>query len=222
MGVLGQPHVMVRFMVIDKPKNVQKAILYYAGFVTVLTILCTVAALSARVLLPDLLGSDPELALPTLSSSFMPGVLSGLFLAGLFAATMSTADSQILASSAALTRDLVPKYKDNVLWTKSGTILVAILALTVAMNGDKNVFRLALYGWSAMAASMGPLLLVYALGKKPSQIHAIIMMLVGAGVSIGWEEAGLTGDMFNVLPGVAASLFIYYFWSDDKGNTIKF
>ncbi len=209
MGVLGQPHVMVRFMVIDKPKSVKKAIFYYAGFVVILSALCMLAALSARVLLPELAVGDPELALPTLSQQLMPGILSGLFLAGLFAAAMSTADSQVLASSAALTRDLVPKYKDNIFWTKSGTILVALLALCIAISGDKNVFKLATYGWSVMAAGMGPLLFVYSLGKKPSQKQAIAMMLLGADVTIWWEQAGLTGDMFNVLPGVVAALSIY-------------
>lgn len=209
MGALGQPHVMVRFMVIDKPESVRQSILYYAGFVAVLSALCTIAALCARVLLPELVNGDTELALPSLSANLMPGVLSGLFLAGLFAAAMSTADSQVLASSAALTRDLVHKYKDNVWWTKGGTVLVALLALVVAITGDKNVLKLALYGWSVMAASMGPLLFVYALGGKPKQVHAVLMMLVGAGVAVAWEEMGLSGDLYNVLPGVAASLLTY-------------
>jgi len=207
---LGQPHVMVRFMVIDKAENVKKAVLYYAGFVTILSILCMIAALCARVLLPELSESDPELALPTLSANLMPEILSGLFLAGLFAAAMSTADSQVLSSSAALTHDLFPRYKDNVVWSKLGTFLVGLLALGIAISGDKNVMELALYGWSVMAAGMGPLLFVYALGQKPSQIHAVAMMIGGAAVSVGWEQAGLSNDLYSVLPGVATSLLIYF------------
>ncbi|MCB1532863.1 MAG: sodium/proline symporter [Alphaproteobacteria bacterium] len=210
MGVMGQPHVMVRFMVLDHSDSARTAALYYAGFVSLLTVLCTLAALAARVLLPELINSDPELALPTISANLMPGVLSGLFLAGLFAATMSTADSQVLASSAALTRDLTTKHQDNVLWAKAGTVLVALLALVVALSGNQSVLKLTLYGWSVMASSMGPLLFVYAMGKKPTQAHAIAMMLIGAGVSISWEEAGLSGDIYNVLPGIITALLVYF------------
>lgn len=207
MGVLGQAHVMVRFMVIDKAESVKKALIYYAGLVSILSILCVVAALSARVLLPEL--QDAELALPMLASDLMPSVLAGLFLAGLFAAAMSTADSQVLSSSAALTRDIVPRYKDSLLWSKAGTLLVALFALGVAVSGDKNVFKLATFAWSVMAAGLTPLILVYSFHKKPSQALAVLMMLGGAGASIAWELAGLSGEMYNVLPGLAAGLAIY-------------
>ncbi len=208
MGILGQAHIMVRFMVIDKAENVKKVLIYYAGLVTILTSLCMLGALCARVLFPEL--EDAELSLPILSSELMPGILSGMFLAGLFAAAMSSADSQVLSSSAALTRDLIPRYKDSLLWTKGGTLLVALLALGIALSGDKNVFKLATYGWAVGGAGLGPLVFIYSLGKKPSQIHAVLMMVGGVAVSIGWDLAGLSGDIYNVLPGIVAGLLIYF------------
>ncbi|MCB1650428.1 MAG: sodium/proline symporter, partial [Alphaproteobacteria bacterium] len=63
MGVLGQPHVMVRFMVLEKAQSAKKAVLYYALMVSALAVLCTIAGLCARVVLPDLINGDPELAL---------------------------------------------------------------------------------------------------------------------------------------------------------------
>lgn len=209
-GIMGASHVIVRFMVVENAAGAKKAVLYYIFFVTALSALCTIAGLCARVLIPELSeGGDAELALPLFSAQFLPEILSGLFLAGLFAAAMSTADSQILSSSAALTRDLTPRYKDKYLWTKAGTVLVALLALAVAISGDKSVFKLATFGWSIMGAGMGPLLFIYTLGKKPTQLHALLMMIGGVAVSLAWDFAGLSDAVYNVMPGILAGLLIY-------------
>lgn len=212
MGVLGQAHVMVRFLVLDKAESAKQATLYYVGMVTILSVLCTTAGLCARIILPELSaeGADAELALPMISAQLMPGVLSGLFLAGLFAAAMSSADSQILASSAALTRDIVPKYRDNVWWSKAGTIVVAALALGIALLGNKNVFSLATYAWAVMAAGLGPLIFVQLLGRQPAQIHALIMMVGGILAALAWDHYGLGSDLYNVAPGVVTGLALYF------------
>ena len=102
------------------------------------------------------------------------------------------------------------RYKDSVIWTRLGTVLVAVLALVITLSGSKSVFGLVLYGWTAMAAGMGPLLLVYVLGMRPSQPQALAMMLTGAGVSIAWENSSFSGDLYSALPGVLASLLVCF------------
>ena len=67
--------------------------------------------LSARVLLPELASADQELALPVLATQLLPSIFVGGILAGLFSATISTADSQVLSCSAALTQDINPAWK---------------------------------------------------------------------------------------------------------------
>lgn len=207
IGILGQPHVMVRMMVIDKAEGARTVFTIYAALVALCAVLWTVGALAARVILPDL--SDPEINLPALSAHLMPGVLSGLFLAGLFAAAMSTADSQILSSSAALTRDIVTRFRGSRLFAKAGTLFVASLALLVALKGDDSVLKLVTFAWSFMAAGFVPLIVVYVLGKKPSQVLAVLMILGGITASYIWEHMGLSGDVYNVLPGLLAGGLIY-------------
>ena len=82
-----------------------------------------------RLLLPEVNNFDSELALPMLAQSLLPDVYVGLILAGLFAATMSTADSQILSCSAAITRDFKPGTKLSYLTTKfvNGLSLLPLL-----------------------------------------------------------------------------------------------
>ncbi|MGK7894314.1 MAG: sodium/proline symporter, partial [Xenococcus sp. (in: cyanobacteria)] len=107
-GVVGQPHILVRAMAIDSADNIGFARDVKTIFGLVNSTAAILIGLSARVLLPSLSNSDPELALLYLSLDLLPGILVGLMLAGLFAATISTADSQILSCSAALTQDVFP------------------------------------------------------------------------------------------------------------------
>ena len=83
---------------------------------------------------------DAELTLPLLSSELLPPVLVAFVLAGLFASTMSTADSQILSCSAALTQDLFPKWRQSYTMAKVGTVLMTAIVLLIAVAGSGNVF----------------------------------------------------------------------------------
>jgi len=100
-GVVGQPHIMVRFMTLDDVKNINKTrAYYYIWYIAFYTITIGVG-LTARLILPETSTFDAELALPMISQKLLPEILIGVVLAGIFSATMSTADSQILSCSAA-------------------------------------------------------------------------------------------------------------------------
>ncbi|MFT5795791.1 MAG: sodium/proline symporter, partial [Ulvibacter sp.] len=122
IGVIGQPHIMVRFMAMDQPNNITKVRGYYYSFYTLFYVLTILVGITARILLPDVNNFDAELALPTLANSLLPEILVGLILAGLFAATMSTADSQILSCTAAVTCDFKSGKKLSYLMTKLVTV----------------------------------------------------------------------------------------------------
>jgi sodium/proline symporter len=126
--------------------------------------------LTARVLLPNLLTQgDPELALPYLAIDLLPAGLVGLMLAGLFSATISTADSQILSCSAALTQDLFPQISHSYRWAKIGTLTITAVILVIALVGNNNVFALVTFSWSALASGLGPLLLL-RVWQKPVKL----------------------------------------------------
>ncbi|MCR9206398.1 MAG: sodium/proline symporter, partial [Halobacteriovoraceae bacterium] len=125
-GVIGQPHIIVRFMTIDDTKNMKKTQMYYYSFYIIFTILTYGVGIVSKVIIPESATFDAELALPTMSQVLLPNVLIGVVLAGLFSATMSTADSQILSCSAAFTRDILPKEKDTLFITKLATAFVTI------------------------------------------------------------------------------------------------
>ena len=209
VGVIGQPHIMVRFMAMDKPEDLTRTRIYYYGWYTTFAALTIGAALAARLLIPEVSDFDAELALPSLAHILLPEVLVGLVLAGLFAATMSTADSQVLSCTAAITNDVAPNTFKSYRSNKMATVLVTAVALGIVFMGNESVFSLVLIAWSALAAAFGPLLIVYALGQQPSQKLALSMLFGGMAGMLVWRLTGLNSIMYEVAPGVISGLAIF-------------
>ena len=210
IGVVGQPHIMVRMMSIRSGRDIAKARDIYLVWYLLFSFACYGVAFACRVLIPDVGAFDAELALPTLASAYLPGVLVGLVLAGLFSATMSTADSQVLSCSAALTQDLFPSWRDSYAKSKFATLLVAAVVLSIALFASQNVFALVTLSWSALGASLGPLLVVRAMQWRINTSAAAGMMAAGlAGVIIWGGLLGYGGDLYEIIPGMALSMVAY-------------
>ncbi|MGD9841772.1 MAG: sodium/proline symporter [Steroidobacteraceae bacterium] len=209
LSVAGQPHIMIRFMALDKPAHLTNARWWYYSFFVMFYVMATVVGLLSRVYLPELVSLDPELALPTMAQSLLPPVLVGFMLAGIFAATMSTADSLVLSCSACLTNDLLPSLGNKRYLTKAATLLVTAMALAIAVTGPESVFQLVLMAWSILGAVFVPVLLVLAIGEKPTQSITMITMLTGATVSLLWRYMGLHDYVFEGMPGMLAALIVF-------------
>ncbi len=214
-GVIGQPHVMVRFMSLDSEDSMQRArVYYYAWYISFYT-LALVVGLMSRLILPDIaafdVAEDTELALPTLAAELLPGMLAGLVLAGLFAATISTADSLILSCSAAISQDLLPGRWQSFGLTRLVTLGMIVLALIIALVSDESVFILVLYAWSGLGAAFAPLLLVYTLGRRPSQRTSLAMIVVGPATVFAyqWADQRIVDTVYEILPGILAGGLVY-------------
>jgi len=209
VGVIGQPHIMVRFMAMDQPDDMVRARIYYYLWYVLFYGMTIVTALAARLLIPETEGFDAELALPSLAMELLPEVLVGMVLAGLFAATMSTADSQILSCTAAITHDFAPGKLSGYLTTKLATVFVTAVALSIALSGSESVFNLVIIAWSAMASAFAPLLIVYALRQSVSQPLALCMMVGGLAAMMLWRLSGLNAITYEVAPGVLTGLAVF-------------
>ncbi|CEJ42204.1 SSS sodium solute transporter [Umezakia ovalisporum] len=210
-GVVGQPHILVRAMAIDSPKNVNRALNIKTACGLINSFSAIGIGLTARILLPDLISAgDPELALPYLAQELLPDVFVGIMLSGVFAATMSSADSQILCCSAALTQDIFPQFAKSYKIVKLGTITITIIVLSIALVGDKNVFLLVTFSWSALASALGPLLILRVFRLPVNTLTAILMMAVGIATAMTWNLGlNLSAIIYEVLPGMASGILIY-------------
>lgn len=209
MGVAGQPHIISRFMAIADVGAIRRARSFYYGWFTGFYALTIIAGLATRLFVEASDGLDMELALPLMAQQFLPAVGLGAVLAGLFAATMSTADSQILSSTAAITQDLLPRHGRKLWLNKLVTTLLAGVALGIALSNQQSVFALVLIAWAALASAFIPLLAVQAYGGRPSQVVAVLMMLCGLCGCIAWRMAGLSDYFYEIVPGLLTGFVVY-------------
>lgn len=213
-SVVGQPHVMVRFMALDSEGNMGRARAWYYGYFTIFYALATGVGMLSRIYLPDLASLDPELALPHMAVELLPPVLVGLILAGIFAATMSTADSLVLSCSAAFTHDLVPQRLETPIMMKLATAVSVTIALLLALSGSQSVFSLVILAWSTLAAAFAPLLALYALRRRVSEPAAIAMLIGGVSTALFWRFGlGWHDQIYEGLPAISLAFAFGWFVS---------
>ena len=201
-------------MAIESTDAMPKATAIYLTWYAVFSFGSILVGLSARVLLPELISGDSELALPLLANQLLPSLFVGGILAGIFSATISTADSQIIACSSTITQDLAPKFKDNYLAVKCFTLLIMSLAVIIALFGSQSVYQLVIVGWSVMAAVLGPLLLLKCFKKPFTEAQALWMVGSVMGLIILWQFGlGWSGSLNETLPGFLMAFGVYYLYN---------
>jgi len=217
-GYFGMPHIVVRYMSIKDPEQVK-----VARRVSLVWIVIALAAaimigivgrayMEAQGGIPE--GFDPEHIFIFLAGDLFVPIIAGLLFAAVMAATMSTADSQLLVASSAITNDLLSKTKGRhwepktLMWISRGIVVaVAVFALILALFGGSNIMSLVSYAWAGFGAAFGPLMILSLYWKRANLYGAIAAMLVGFATVILWNTylAGPTG-IYELLPGFILSL----------------
>lgn len=198
LGFLGSPQVYVRFMSIKNEAEINKG-RWVAIIFTLLTDAAAVTVgILARVLFTES-GQDPEAVfgigatdvLNMMTENFLPHVLVAIYVAIVLSAIMSTIDSLLIIASSAVTRDFYqkifrPDLKDADLTgiSKMVTIIMAVVALGIAMtialvSPDRQVFWVILFGWSGIAATFCPVIILSLFWKGYSEAGAIASMISG-------------------------------------------
>ena len=211
-GTAGQPHIMVGYMTMDSGDNIRKVRAYYYSWYVAFSCAAILVGMLARIIVIDDGSFDPELALPTMAVQLFPPFLVGVMLAGIFAATISTADSMVISCTGALTNDVFPKLKFSYVASKIATVLITFFGASVALYAlynETKVFDMVVYAWAVMATGFGPLLVLILLGKKPNEIISLLMIIFGAGFTVTLSKMGIPEPEFFI-PGIACGFIIYY------------
>lgn len=208
-SVIGQPHIMVRFMTLADNNKMNRARLYYYLWFTAFYAMATGVGMLSRIYLSGSATFDAELALPTMALQLLPPAMVGLVLAGIFAATMSTADSLVLSCSSAITHDLLPHKIENTTLLKITTLVITLGALAWALLNSQSVFSLVILTWSVLASAFAPLLIVLSLGGKPSQRLSIIAVITGLCTALLWRYLGWHTVVYAGMAGILAGLLVF-------------
>tara|TARA_B100001079_G_scaffold71767_1_gene61504 strand:- start:6097 stop:7509 length:1413 start_codon:yes stop_codon:yes gene_type:complete len=194
LGYFGQPHLLIRYMAIRSVKDVKKARLIAA--------LWAIPGISGAFLIgvigmgyfgeDSFIGKDVENVMPMLAQELLPAWLAGLLISGAVAAMMSTADSQLLVSTSAISEDLevnVLKKSNKLLNSRVITVLLGIFAYLVAMYSEwsgKTIFSIVSFAWSGLGSSFGPALLLTLWWKGVTRKGIIAGLFTGSITTIIW------------------------------------
>ena len=190
VGYPGQPHVVNRFMALGDERSLKQgriiallwAVIVYAGMLTL--------GLCARVLYSDL--GDSEQVLFHSAQMLLPAVVAGVMLAAVLSAIMSTADSQLLVASSAISYDWNLTEHGMTEHGTSGSlansrvtvIVVLVLATVLALVWRADIFSRVLFAWAALGSAFGPLLIIRLGGYEVSAKGTIASMLAGFGLTV--------------------------------------
>jgi sodium/proline symporter len=198
LGFLGSPQVYVRFMSIKSEKEIDKG----KWIALLFTLLTDAAAVTIGILAriyftkegqdPEgVLGKDGENVLSMMTHEFLPTILVAIFIAIVLSAIMSTIDSLLILASSAITRDFYqkifrPDLKDEDLtnFSRLVTVGMAIAALGIAillynLYPERQIFWIMIFGWSGIAATFCPVIILSLFWKGYSEKGAIASMITG-------------------------------------------
>lgn len=225
LGYFGMPHILLRFMAIEDPKKIKISRRVASVWVVIamfVAVIIGMVGLAMSKVEPSLVLKDSETVIVAISNllskyGVFAALLAGVILAGILASTMSTADSQLLAASSAISQDMMVgtfklkiSSKTKMIAARATVVCIAILGVVFAWNPDSSVFRIVSFAWAGFGASFGPLVLFALFWKRTNKWGAIAGMISGGITVIAWHylKGGLF-DLYELLPAfIISSLFI--------------
>ncbi len=209
LGYFGQPHILARFMALRNVSDVPMARLIGMGwmvaglFGAVFTGFIAIAYFGPEGI------EDPEKVFILLSQVLFNPLVSGILLAAILAAVMSTIDSQLLVSSSAITEDFYKQIlrkeasEKELVWIgRLSVLIIALIATLLATDRDSSVLSLVSYAWAGFGAAFGPIILLSLMWRGLSRNGALFGMIAGAVTVVVWKaQTGGLFDVYEILPG---------------------
>lgn len=235
LGYFGVPHVLLRFMAIDDENKLK----YSRRIGTVWVIISMSVAIFIGVVgfamvsngklasifagaSPDALSSQSETVIVAVSNllasyGFIPALIAGLVIAGIFASTMSTADSQLLAAASSVSENIIRPFfmkKENnkltMIIARVTVVVIAIVSVALAWNPNSSVFKVVSFAWAGFGAAFGPIILCSLFWKRTNKWGALAGMLAGGIMVFAWKygfaRLGGAWAIYELLPSFIVSL----------------
>ena len=222
LGYFGMPHILVRFMSIRKAKEVKTAATVAIIWVVIALGAVTVMAILGRMILgPEILASGSQkMVFILLAKKYFHPLLAGLLMSAIIAASMSTADSQLLVASSSFTSDIYKSLirknaKDKeVMWIgRAVVVIVAIVAFFIASSkgeGAQAIMSLVENAWAGFGSAFGPVVILSLFWKRFNYQGALAGVITGAVVDVVWLFSGLSAStgIYELIPGFLACLAV--------------
>ena len=228
LGYFGMPHILLRFMAIEEEKKLalsrRVATVWVVISMGVAIFIGVVGNGMTKVGAMEQL-ADSETIIVQIASlishyGVFAALIAGVILAGILAATMSTADSQMLAASSSVSQNLLVEFfhlkitgRKSVVVARSTMVVIALVAAFLARDPNSSVFRVVSFAWAGFGAAFGPVVLFGLFWRRSNKWGALAGMVVGGTMVFIWKYgiATLGGAfaIYELLPAfIAASIAI--------------
>jgi len=206
LGYMGMPHILVRFMAVSSEKELKKSKVIAIIWVAISLSFAVIIGIVGRAyLFPTILGEGDAAAISTenvfiemIKKIFMSDMnlafIGGLFLCGILAAIMSTADSQLLVTASSVAEDLFKGVvkrdatdKTVLAVSRVTVVIVAVAAYLIALNPNSSVMGLVSNAWAGFGAAFGPVVILSLYWKRTNLPGAIAGIVSGAATVLVWD-----------------------------------
>lgn len=211
LGYFGMPHILVRFIAIKSEKEMKKSRIIGITWTTIILIMASVVGIAGRLYIGDMLGeANRKLVFITLARAVFPSLIAGIFLSAILAASMSTADSQLLASSSAFASDVYkPVFRKNasnkeMMWAgRIVVVFIAVVAFLIAVNPNcAGIMALVECAWGGFGSAFGPVIILSLFWKRFTYSGAVSGICVGFIVDALWYVFLSTStNIYEIIPG---------------------
>ncbi|MBE7011946.1 MAG: sodium/proline symporter [Ruminococcaceae bacterium] len=220
LGYFGMPHILVRFMSIEKPSMVKKSATVAIVWVVITLFAAVMIAYLGRMVIGEKLLSNgqQELIFVKLARELFPGFIAGILLAAIIAASMSTADSQLLVASSSFTSDIYkPIIRKNasdkeLLWVgRIVVIIVSVVAFFIANSkgeGAQAVMDMVSNAWALFGGAFGPVVILSLFWKRFTYLGAVSGIVAGAVVDIVWLLMLKGTGIYEIIPAFIVGFIV--------------
>jgi sodium/proline symporter len=215
LGYFGMPHILVRFMGLRSNHDVKVSRRIAMVWVTIAFIGALLVGVLGRAYLasPLAAGAQETVFIVTIMQMYPP-FIAGIFLCGILAAAMSTADSQLLVAASAFSRDVYMGFlnkkaseKQMLVMSRVVVLVIALIAIFLASNRNSSIFKMVSYAWAGFGATFGPLVLLSLFWKKTTRNGALAGLIAGGVTVIVWKQlSGGIFELYEIVPGFAVCL----------------
>ena len=229
LGYFGMPHILLRFMAARKESELKMSRRIASIWVVIsmaVAVLIGIVGLGMSKVgaIPTLEGSNSETVLVKIaellaSKGWIFAIIAGVILAGVLAATMSTADSQLLAAASGVTEDILAAKlgvkldpKKQMLIARLAVIAISLIGIIVAWNPDSSVFKIVSFAWAGFGATFGPIVLLALFWKRSNLQGAVAGMISGGVVIFVWKfviaKLGGVFAIYELLPAFIIAIIV--------------
>ena len=225
LGYFGMPHILLRFMAIEDSKKLAMSRRIASIWVVIsmaVAILIGIVGngMSAAGVIPVLEdGETIIIVISQLISSYgaLAAILAGIILAGILAATMSTADSQLLAAASSVSKDILKDTfwknmteKMSITLARVTVIVIAVIAVFIARDPNSSVFGIVSFAWAGFGATFGPVILTALFWRRTNKQGALAGMICGGMMVFVWKfvvrPLGGAWNIYELLPAFLVAL----------------